>query len=139
MISPTEAAREIYADATRVRSELPRIVRVTVIHAAQLARGKIGTRQPDWDSLAPRTIRDKTKLGFGGPDYSPLERTGAMRESILTEFAGLTGRVYSTDPKMVYSELGTSREPPRPVLIPSLDEAAIGASGLLIELAETIR
>lgn len=84
------------------------------------AKAEIGKYQeamgpfPAWAPLAESTEREKRRLGY--PPDSPLLRTGEMRDSIQHQTSGLEAAIGSTDKKMVYHELGTSKMPPRPVL-----------------------
>jgi hypothetical protein len=77
------------------------------------AAGMPGRPQPEWPDLAPATLADKARRGY--PIPAPLLRTGEFRQSIFGWAEGLIGAIGSDDPKSVYSEFGTSREPPRPV------------------------
>lgn len=140
MLSPTEAAEQLRTDATRVRGELVRITRITAAHGAELAREMFGVRQLTWEPLADSTTKQKERLGFGGPpDYDPLLRTGEMRDSVQGRSSGTVGEVFSDDPKIIYSEFGTAREPPRPVLEPAVIEALFDADPLLRDLMDTIK
>jgi hypothetical protein len=91
---------------------------------AKTARGEFGHYQdavgafPEWPELTDETQEERARLGFTEND--PLLRSGAQRDSIRHETAGLEGAVGSTDEKMVYSEFGTATEPARPVLGPAL-------------------
>jgi len=71
---------------------------------------------PAWAELAPRTLLDN-------PANTPLLRTGKTKESIGFEVNGDDVVVGSSEPTMIYHELGTSTEPPRPVLGPAMYEA----------------
>ena len=116
---------------------LEREVRLGMEEAAKLAKSFVGEEMPGFDPLAPSTIADKTRKGY--PTPRPLERTGEVRDSIVGEAEstpeGVVGIVGSTSEYMIYSEIGTSREPPRPVLTPALmlTEPVIGKA--LSELA----
>lgn len=139
-----------YLAASRIAAdvELAEIVNLTAKAGATVARGYIGHEQPAmsvtpppvsfpaWQPLAASTIADKSRLGFGPPDYEPLRRSGAMEQSIAGESVGLIGAVGATDPKMAFHEAGTSKMPPRPVLarsvafmMPLLD-ASLGRLGI---------
>lgn len=138
MISPGEAGRQLHAEAERVRLELRRIVRVTAERGVMIAREMFGVLQPEWEPLAESTKDDKARMGFSPPDYSPLLRSGDLRDSVHARAYGLTGEVYSNDPKMVFSELGTASEPARPVLEPAVVLAVVESDELLRELMDSI-
>ena len=80
-----------------------------------------------WDELTEYTKNEKDRLAANGQlavalnaDYSPLQRTLTMQESISHEVNGLEAVIGSTDQKMFYHELGTVGMAPRPVLGPAL-------------------
>lgn len=119
------------------RTRLPTELRQAVVANAELAKGiakaSIGNLQPEravgppvpsvfpaWPALADKTIGDKTRLGFGPPDWEPLYRTGQGQASIEAVAVGLTGGVVSNDKVMFYHEVGTSLMPPRPVFAPAV-------------------
>lgn len=86
------------------------------------AKDKFGVYQksvytfPAWAELAPRTLVDNS-------ENTPLLRTGDTRDSIGFEVNGDDVVVGSSEPTMIYHELGTKTEPPRPVLGPAMYEA----------------
>jgi phage gpG-like protein len=113
-----------------------------IVEAA--AKEQIGHYQPAagpfpaWAPLKPATEERKARMGY--PLNAPLLATGEMRDSITHEVHEAEAVIGSTDPKMVYHELGTSKIPPRPVMGPAVYrnreriKAVIGAafvSGLL--------
>lgn len=69
-----------------------------------------------WKELTPYTKRERLRLGYS--ENNPLVRSGKLRNSIThdTDVSGLEAIVGSDDQRMVYTELGTSKMPPRPVL-----------------------
>lgn len=89
------------------------------------ARAEIGHYQdaigpfPEWDPLAQSTEEDKARLGY--PLDAPLLRTGETRDSFSHQVDGLEAVIGSTDEKLVFHELGTSKIPPRPVLGPAVE------------------
>ncbi|MEB0059239.1 HK97-gp10 family putative phage morphogenesis protein [Variovorax sp. LG9.2] len=97
-------------------------------HCARLveeaAKEEIGTYQTAigpfdaWAPLADSTEAAKASAGY--PADAPLLATGALRNSIGHEVEGSTAIIGSTDEKMIYHELGTSKMPPRPVMVPAL-------------------
>ncbi len=86
------------------------------------AKDKIGEYQEQagpfiaWPELADSTKRDREAQGY--PENEPGLRSGEMRESIghVTSVGDLETQIGSNDDKMVYFELGTSKQPPRSVL-----------------------
>lgn len=86
------------------------------------AKEKFGVYQPavykypKWAPLSPST------LAHGNPNNTPLLRTGGARDSIYYYKSGNDVVVGSTEQTMVYHELGTTTEPPRPVLGPTIYE-----------------
>lgn len=131
MITFGEAA-EFYRQAARqVEVDLHEVVVNVAASASERAKGYIGHLQPEWAPLSDATIEGfmhpagfwitgKRDLGFAGPDYEPLERSGQMRDSIEPFADGLTGGVVSDDKVMLFQEMGTPGAqfpiPPRPVL-----------------------
>ena len=81
------------------------------------AKKRIGSNHRDWPALAPATVADRVKQGYA-PNQPGL-RAGAMRDSIGITIApsGLEASVGSNDPHLLWFELGTSRQPPRSVLV----------------------
>jgi phage gpG-like protein len=109
------------AHIERLAVASPVTLHETVVVACRVVERKakdlIGHPQDQWPPLADRTIADKQRLGFTAKDdYSPLLRTGDLRDSISFEVEGLKGVVGSTDQVMVYHEFGTKNMPPRSVL-----------------------
>jgi Bacteriophage HK97-gp10, putative tail-component len=109
-------AAELTAIEKNMRTLGPRIIEKAAQMVAAEAKKRIG-RQNDWPPLSPATIADRVKHGFA-PNQPGL-RTGAMRDSIEITIApsGLEAEVGSNDPHLLWFELGTSRQPPRSVLV----------------------
>ena len=84
------------------------------------AKAEIGTYQNGagpfaaWAELADSTKDDRVSKGFSEND--PGLRTGEMRDSIKHFAENTEGAVGSDDEKLVWFELGTSKQPPRSVL-----------------------
>lgn len=84
------------------------------------AKSKIGTYQEQvgqfiaWPELAESTKVDRVAKGFNEDD--PGLRTGEMRDSIGHTVGDGEAQVGSNDDKLVFFELGTSKQPPRSVL-----------------------
>lgn len=89
-------------------------------------RGKIGTYQPasgpfvSWAPLAQATLDRKSAAGYAIPE--PLRETGELERSFRHDVEGLTLIAGSTDPKMIFHEMGTANMPPRPVVGPAAFE-----------------
>lgn len=88
----------------------------------QTAKNKIGQYQPQvgpfiaWPDLAESTKADRVKQGYS--EDEPGLRSGDMRDSIGRTLStdGMEAQIGSNDDKLVYFELGTSKQPPRSVL-----------------------
>ena len=86
------------------------------------AKDKIGEYQEQvgpfiaWPELADSTKTDRIKQGYTEND--PGLRSGEMRDSIgsVVSSTSLEAQIGSNDDKLVYFELGTSKQPPRSVL-----------------------
>lgn len=87
------------------------------------AQAKFGEYQPavykfpKWAPLSEATIES------GNPNNTPLLRTGETRDSVDYTIDGDNVVIGSSEPTMVYHEVGTKTEPPRPVLGPAAYEA----------------
>ena len=89
-----------------------------------------------WAELADSTKDDRVRQGFTEND--PGLRTGEMRDSIKHMVEGREGHVGSDDDKLVWFELGTSKQPPRSVLgIAAVNkgEEAAEAVGAVVHMA----
>lgn len=84
------------------------------------AKEKIGEYQEQagpfvgWAELADSTKADRLRQGYS--ENEPGLRSGAMRDSIEHVVRDGEAQVGSDDDKLVYFELGTSKQPPRSVL-----------------------
>lgn len=116
MMSFGEYAAFLRRAADKVPVELEIVSAVIAENAAIEARHIIGHHQEGWDDLMPKTISDKSRLGFSPPDYQPLLRTGKMRESIDWISTSMGGVIGSNDKVMFWQELGTTKMAARPVL-----------------------
>ena len=131
MITFGEAAEYYRQAADLIEEDLHAVVVAVAARAAERAQGYIGHLQPEWAPLSDATIEGfwhpagfwitgKRELGFEGPDYEPLLRSGQMEQSIQPVADGLTGGVVSDDKVMLFQEMGTPGArfpiPPRPVL-----------------------
>jgi len=69
-----------------------------------------------WHALAETTRRDRVRKGFTPDD--PLLRTGELARSYKSKITSpRSAEVGSDDPRAPRFEFGTSRMPPRPVLL----------------------
>ena len=93
-------------------------------HAARLieaeAKAELGHYQdaaapfPGWAELSDVTKADRVQQGFS--ENEPGLRNGEMRDSIKHQVGDKESVVGSDDEKLVWFELGTSKQPPRSVL-----------------------
>lgn len=79
------------------------------------AKRVIGTYDYDWPVLAERTQQDRAAQGFAPNE--PGLRTGEMRDSIEHTVLPGEAQVGSDNDKLVWFDQGTSRQPPRSVLM----------------------
>lgn len=109
----------------------PRSRAAAFLEAAEVvalaARAAIGSEQDGWPALAPRTVAEKTRLGYVGV-YSgtdPLLRTGDLRESIEWRADAHSGHAGSDSTIAADQEFGTNGSahsgpiPPRPFIGPA--------------------
>jgi hypothetical protein len=107
---PGELAAVLQRAAMRVVPDLEETVALVMKRAHELTQEWIGGEgAPWWPAFAESTTDDPRWVG-------PLEREGDLKRSIYTTQEGLMGTLRSSDPKIIYSEFGTSHEPPRPML-----------------------
>ena len=117
MITFGEFAAKLTRAAARVTPELTEAVQATLEEAHRLAVDEvIGVGLRGWPPLASSTEEWKETHFF--PTDAPLERTGEMRNSVHWEMTGAASGRLAAHGKIVFSEYGTSTEPPRPVLKP---------------------
>jgi HK97 gp10 family phage protein len=99
-----------------------------VVKIGELVKAKakemIGHELPLWPPLRPATVADKARRGYVGriSATDPLYREGSLRESIAMDAdpAALAVIVGSNDRVGAYQEIGTSKMPPRPFLMPAM-------------------
>jgi hypothetical protein len=88
------------------------------------AKAEIGHYQeavgpfPKWTDLKDSTKDDRERRGFTRDD--PGLRRGDMRDSITHQVGGFEAEIGSNDDHLVWFELGTSKQDPRPVLGPAV-------------------
>lgn len=94
-------------------------------HVEKRAKEEVGHYQqavgpfPAWQQLADSTKADRVAQGYTEND--PGLRSGDMRGSIGHQVHGHEALIGSNDEHLVYFELGTSKQPPRPVLGPAVE------------------
>ncbi|RKR46317.1 hypothetical protein [Paraburkholderia sp. BL17N1] len=87
------------------------------------AQGLIGEYQhgvgpyPAWEELADSTQAERSRLGYSEND--PGYRDGKMQRSIRRTASSSEAEVGSNDQNLVWFDLGTTKQPPRPVLGPA--------------------
>lgn len=116
MESPGEMAAVLRRAAKRVVPELEVAVHEVLEDAKKIAEETVGQGRSEWPPFAEATQWDRRWVG-------PLERIGELKNDFRVEHRGLGGRLVSDAPHIVYSELGTSHEPPRPLLVESIKDA----------------
>lgn len=79
------------------------------------AKHVLGTYDYGWPQLAETTKEDRVRKGFTEND--PGLRSGEMRESIEHTVFATEAFIGSNDDHLVYFDIGTSKQPPRPVLL----------------------
>jgi HK97 gp10 family phage protein len=79
------------------------------------AKRVLGTYDYEWPELADATKEDRVHQGFS--ENEPGLRTGEMRDSIEHTVFPKEAYVGSNDDHLVYFDIGTSKQPPRPVLL----------------------
>jgi hypothetical protein len=88
-------------------------------HAAVIveteAKRVIGTYDYGWPQLADATQADRVAKGFSPND--PGLRSGAMRDSIERTVLAHEAQIGSNDEHLVWFDQGTSKQPPRSVLM----------------------
>jgi hypothetical protein len=87
------------------------------------AQGIIGEYQaaigpyPAWDELADRTQQERARLGYSEND--PGFRSGKMQKSVERTAINAEAAIGSNDQNLVWFDLGTEKQPPRPVIGPA--------------------
>lgn len=98
------------------------VLNVIGFEVQQKVQEMIGTRQIFWKDLADSTVATKRRKGWGkaGDPGSPLYATGDFEKSIEYKVVGKNKvRIFSDAESAQYTELGTSKMPPRRVFQPS--------------------
>lgn len=79
------------------------------------AKRVLGTYDYEWPELAPYTKAQRLALGYTEND--PGLRSGEMRDSIEHKVISTDAFIGSDDDHLVWFDIGTSKQPPRPVLL----------------------
>ena len=98
------------------------VLNVIGFEVQQKVQEMIGTRQIFWKDLADSTVATKRRKGWGkaGDPGSPLYATGDFERSVEYKVVGKNKvRIFSDAESAQYTELGTSKMPPRPVFKPA--------------------
>src|SRR5690349_9511426 len=117
LLSLVEFAAEIAANDRALHEMESKIVERAAKMIQKRAKAMIGKEHDIWPELAESTIEDKARHGFKTP--APLLRTGELRDSIEITVSGNEAAVGTNDERGPWFELGTSRMPPRPFLVPA--------------------
>ena len=118
MLSLLEGAAAFADAAEAVEEKKKKIIEVACGIVEQRAKSIIGVPHPYWPPLSAETLKRKDGVN------TPLLETGELRDSIEhTVESEERGHVGSNNDKAVWHELGTSRIPARPFLLPAALES----------------
>ena len=124
---PADFARFLLEQVARA----PEVRKAAFLEAAEVvataAKAMIGDENEGWAPLAPRTVEEKTRLGYVGHHSAtdPLLRPGALRDSIEWRADDQCGQAGSDSPGAYWQEFGTDGAgtnhpiPPRPFMAPA--------------------
>ena len=144
MIPLADVIAKLKRSQAEVRPGMERVVGVLMAENAELSKQMVGQELPIWPPLAPSTVAEKQKLGYGGQVSAtdPLLRTGELRDSIQPVvhlgMEGVVGEVGTDVPYAGDQEHGTSRIPPRPFISPPFITMAPRAVAALGEFGITL-
>lgn len=112
----------------RMEAKLVTELHIGLDHVAKVieqdAKAELGHYQnevghfPAWEQLAPSTQADRVRQGYTPND--PGLRSGEMQQSITHDTDVLEAMIGSDDQNLVWFELGTEKQPPRPVFGPAV-------------------
>lgn len=142
MMNLEEFARAMTVAVKAAPKSINGVVKHLADETARIARDEIGTYQeavgpfPAWASLAESTEQDKARNGY--PLNAPLERTGAMRDSIKAEDYEGVAFAGSGDEKLYWHEHGTPKMPPRPVMGPAAIRATENVEAVVNKALKTV-
>lgn len=134
MLTLGQMAAELYG----IRMNFEALPEEVIERACQMvekeAKDSLGSYHIGWPQLAASTQADRVRQGY--PANEPGLRSGEMRDSIehtppTMEDGEVVGYVGSNDPKLLWFELGTVKQPPRTVLM----GAAMRKENAIIEMA----
>lgn len=115
MMTPGEYGIVLRRAAKRITPELEVAVAETMERSKEIAEAKFGVYQRGWEDLSWSTVQ---KHGD-----TPLLDTGETKDSLYIKVEGVRGVLASTSKTLIYSEYGTSNEPPRPLMKESVRQA----------------
>jgi hypothetical protein len=121
--SPGAFAKHLVALASVSHEVVHHMVDKSAEEIQKTAAGMLGDYQdaigpyPKWEELADSTKAERARLGYS--DNDPGYRSGEMKRSIGRAVNGSEATIGSNDQHLVWFELGTSKQPPRPVLGPA--------------------
>jgi hypothetical protein len=128
-----EFIAELPAIAHDVEAAGPMILEKAAQMVEKRAKGMIGHEHDGlWPPLSESTLKDKAAHGYKTP--APLLRSGEFRDSFEHVVQGHEAEVGTNDPRGPWFEFGTSKMPPRPVLVP----AAIAVEGRIHRMATAV-
>jgi hypothetical protein len=114
-----EFAAELRAVDHDLEAMIPKIIERAAVKVEKRVRAMVGKEHDEWPALAPSTLADKQAKGYRTP--APLLREGTFRDSIehVVDARGHEAAVGTNDVRGPWFEFGTSKMPPRPVLVPA--------------------
>lgn len=116
-------AREMSSASASIATGLEASFRIVVKDIEETAKEELGVYQPaygpfeSWAPLAQPTKADRVRQGYS--EDEPLLRSGELRDSIISEVAGLAAIVGTKSEIGLWLEFGTARIPPRPFIGPA--------------------
>ncbi|HEV2596232.1 MAG TPA: hypothetical protein VGU01_13635 [Sphingomicrobium sp.] len=118
LMSLVEMATKCAVMIEKIEAEKRETLEIAAEMIEAEAKRVIGSYDYEWPQLAEATQDDREKRGFSRNE--PGLRTGEMRESIEhTIVSKDEAEIGSNDDNLVYFDLGTKTQPPRPVLEPA--------------------
>jgi|SRR5579859_3228208 len=112
---------EIHRSLSEIGEVVETIAKQKIGEYQAAASSPQGTGWGAWPQLAEATQADRVAQGYTPND--PLKRSGEAQQSIEYRVDGETVAVGSDDPNLLYAELGTVTEPPRPSVGPAMGES----------------
>lgn len=118
MIDLATMSALLAAKAQSLPNELDQAMEKAAKLVQQEATDEVGVYQTGWAQLADSTEAQKARKGY--PANAPLLATGQLKNSFEYTVSGLNATIGSNDRTIKYHEFGTSKMPPRPVLLTSV-------------------